>query len=103
MEDNVLPSAVDHYHQFIHHPLLAEDFRDRLLLQIISKHDRPAVADLGWCLGCPGTTVSPAKLQTSGERVDNSHVSALKLSDLHPPYDFGEVQKFVRQLSDQER
>lgn len=36
LEDHVLPSAVHHHHQFIHHPLLAEDFRDRLLLRIIS-------------------------------------------------------------------
>ena len=39
---------------------------------------------------------------TSAGTID-SRVTALKFSDLHPPYDLGQVLKFARQLSEQER
>ena len=57
------------------------------------------LATAGRDLPAAGTDPEPS---TSGGTAD-SRVTALKFSDLHPPYDLGEVQEFIRQLSDQER
>ena len=59
------------------------------------KHPATAEKDLP----VTGTDPDPS---TSGGRAD-SQVPASKFSNLHPPYDLGEVQEFVRQQSHQER
>ena len=56
---------------------------------------RPVTA--GRDLPAAGTDPGPS---TSAGTID-SRVTALKFSDLHPPYDLGQVLKFARQLSEQ--
>ena len=50
----------------------------------------------------PATAGTDSGLSTSAGTID-SRVTTLKFSDLDPPYDLGQVFKFARQLSEQER